>query len=42
VGEEGIDEGGVQKGNFNCIKLLEFFQLIINQLFQPQYGIIKC
>jgi len=29
VGEEGVDEGGVQK---------EFFQLIIRQIFDPQYG----
>lgn len=29
-GEEGIDEGGLQK---------EFFQLIIEQLFDPQYGL---
>ena len=29
VGEEGIDEGGVQK---------EFFQLIISQIFDVSYG----
>ncbi|KAG2184976.1 hypothetical protein INT43_000889, partial [Umbelopsis isabellina] len=29
VGEEGIDEGGVQK---------EFFQLIVRELFDPRYG----
>ncbi|CDH49286.1 ubiquitin-protein ligase e3a [Lichtheimia corymbifera JMRC:FSU:9682] len=29
VGEEGVDEGGVQK---------EFFQLIIRDLFDPKYG----
>jgi ubiquitin-protein ligase E3 A len=29
VGEEGIDEGGVQK---------EFFQLIVRELFDPGYG----
>ena len=29
VGEDGIDEGGVQK---------EFFQLIFAQIFDPQYG----
>ncbi|CAO3657776.1 unnamed protein product [Umbelopsis ramanniana] len=29
VGEEGIDEGGVQK---------EFFQLIVRELFDPKYG----
>ena len=29
VGEEGIDEGGVQK---------EFFQLIVKELFDPQFG----
>jgi len=29
VGEEGIDEGGVQK---------EFFQLIVKQIFDPRYG----
>jgi len=28
-GEEGIDEGGVQK---------EFFQLIIEELFNPEIG----
>lgn len=28
-GEEGIDEGGIQK---------EFFQLIVEQLFDPMYG----
>ena len=28
-GEEGIDEGGLQK---------EFFQLIIEKLFDPMYG----
>ena len=28
-GEEGIDEGGLQK---------EFFQLIIEKLFDPVYG----
>ncbi|MEW5298074.1 MAG: hypothetical protein WDW36_001235 [Sanguina aurantia] len=29
VGEEGVDEGGVQK---------EFFQLLVRQLFNPDYG----
>jgi len=29
IGEEGIDEGGVQK---------EFFQLCIKELFDPMYG----
>jgi ubiquitin-protein ligase E3 A len=29
VGEPGIDEGGVRK---------EFFQLLIKNLFDPQYG----
>ncbi|KAI9498288.1 hypothetical protein BDB00DRAFT_755039 [Zychaea mexicana] len=29
VGEEGVDEGGVQK---------EFFQLVIRELFDPKYG----
>lgn len=29
VGEEGVDEGGVQK---------EFFQLLIRELFDPNYG----
>ncbi|KAG0175295.1 putative E3 ubiquitin-protein ligase HTD2 [Apophysomyces sp. BC1034] len=29
VGEEGVDEGGVQK---------EFFQLIVRELFDPKYG----
>jgi ubiquitin-protein ligase E3 A len=28
VGEEGVDEGGVQK---------EFFQLLIRQIFDPAY-----
>ncbi len=28
-GEEGIDEGGLQK---------EFFQLIVEQLFDPMFG----
>ena len=28
-GEEGVDEGGVQK---------EFFQLVIAELFKPDYG----
>uniref|UniRef100_A0A6A7G6W7 HECT-type E3 ubiquitin transferase n=1 Tax=Hirondellea gigas TaxID=1518452 RepID=A0A6A7G6W7_9CRUS len=31
-GEDGIDEGGVQK---------EFFQIIIRQLFQPEYGMFE-
>jgi len=30
VGEEGVDEGGVQK---------EWFQLLVKQIFDPQYGI---
>jgi hypothetical protein len=30
VGEEGIDEGGIQK---------EFFQLLMRQLFNPAYGL---
>lgn len=29
VGEQGIDEGGVSK---------EFFQLIVEQIFNPDYG----
>ena len=29
VGEEGVDEGGVQK---------EFFQLIVREIFEPKYG----
>ena len=29
VGEEGVDEGGVQK---------EFFQLVTRELFDPKYG----
>ncbi|KAI8387412.1 hypothetical protein BD560DRAFT_382404 [Blakeslea trispora] len=29
VGEEGVDEGGVQK---------EFFQLIVREIFDPKYG----
>ncbi|RUS35430.1 hypothetical protein BC938DRAFT_483803 [Jimgerdemannia flammicorona] len=29
VGEEGVDEGGVQK---------EFFQLVIREMFDPKYG----
>lgn len=32
TGEEGVDEGGVQK---------EFFQLLIRDLFEPQYGMFK-
>ncbi|EFJ08655.1 hypothetical protein SELMODRAFT_447965 [Selaginella moellendorffii] len=32
VGEEGIDEGGVQK---------EFFQLLVRELFNPQYGMFS-
>ncbi|KAJ2229582.1 hypothetical protein IWW45_006141 [Coemansia sp. RSA 485] len=32
VGEEGVDEGGVQK---------EFFQLIVRDVFAPKYGIFK-
>jgi len=32
IGEEGVDEGGVQK---------EFFQLIIRDLFDPKYGIVR-
>lgn len=29
IGEDGIDEGGIQK---------EFFQLLVKQLFNPAYG----
>ena len=29
VGEEGVDEGGIQK---------EFFQLLVRELFDPKYG----
>ncbi len=29
VGEEGIDQGGVQK---------EFFQLIVEEIFDPKFG----
>lgn len=29
VGEEGVDEGGVQK---------EFFQLLVRQCFNPEFG----
>ena len=29
VGEEGVDEGGVQK---------EFFQLVVRSVFNPEYG----
>lgn len=32
VGEEGVDEGGVQK---------EFFQLVVRELFDLKYGIFK-
>ncbi|KAJ1961752.1 hypothetical protein GGI12_003069 [Dipsacomyces acuminosporus] len=32
VGEEGVDEGGVQK---------EFFQLIVRDVFSPKYGVFK-
>jgi ubiquitin-protein ligase E3 A len=31
VGEEGVDEGGVQK---------EFFQLLIRQVFDPAGGLL--
>ena len=31
-GEQGFDEGGVQK---------EFFQLVIEELFNPKYGKMK-
>ena len=32
-GEEGIDEGGLQK---------EFFQLIVEKLFDPMHGVCVC
>ncbi|CEG74996.1 hypothetical protein RMATCC62417_10109 [Rhizopus microsporus] len=32
VGEEGVDEGGVQK---------EFFQLIVREIFDPKYGLFN-
>jgi ubiquitin-protein ligase E3 A len=32
VGEDGIDEGGLQK---------EFFQLIMREIFSPKYGIFR-
>ncbi|KAJ1913159.1 hypothetical protein H4219_005319 [Mycoemilia scoparia] len=32
VGEEGVDEGGVQK---------EFFQLLIREIFDPKYGMFQ-
>jgi hypothetical protein len=32
VGEEGVDEGGVQK---------EFFQLLIRQVFDPSFGRVE-
>ena len=32
VGEDGIDEGGVQK---------EFFQLVIKEMFEPMYGMFS-
>lgn len=31
-GEQGVDEGGVQK---------EYFQLLIEQLYDPNYGMFK-
>lgn len=31
-GEQGIDEGGVSK---------EFFQLIVEEIFNPDYGVLK-
>lgn len=31
-GEEGIDEGGLQK---------EFFQLLVEKLFDPMHGAVK-
>lgn len=33
VGEEGVDEGGVQK---------EFFQLVVREIFDPKYGMFSC
>lgn len=33
VGEQGIDEGGVSK---------EFFQLIVEEIFNPDYGMFIC
>lgn len=33
VGEQGIDEGGVSK---------EFFQLIVEEIFNPDYGMFTC
>jgi len=33
VGEEALDEGGVQK---------EFFQLILREIFDPKYGTLNC
>ncbi|KAG7305263.1 hypothetical protein JYU34_009308, partial [Plutella xylostella] len=33
VGEQGVDEGGVSK---------EFFQLAVDQLFHPDYGMFTC
>ena len=32
VGEEGVEEGGVQK---------EFFQLFVREMFDPKYGMFK-
>lgn len=32
-GEQGIDEGGVSK---------EFFQLVVEQIFNPDYGKVFC
>lgn len=32
VGEEGVDEGGVQK---------EFFQLVVKNIFDPEYGMFS-
>ena len=33
VGEEGVDEGGLQK---------EFFQLFVREMFNEKYGMFKC
>jgi ubiquitin-protein ligase E3 A len=33
IGEEGIDEGGVQK---------EFFQLMVAELFDAKWGMLTC
>ncbi len=44
VGEEGIDEGGIQKGILLLLNslnkyALEFFSYIVKEMFQEQFGL---